>query len=130
METATPDVYRSICPSRQVLKRVGDKWTVLIIGILERGTIRFGSLRREVEGISQKMLTQTLRNLERDGLIKRKVYAEVPVRVEYSLTEMGRSLIPVLKPLIQWSEAHLFEIEKAQNEFDRVQKDSDLSNDK
>ena len=121
MEAATPNVYKSICPSRQVLKRVGDKWTVLIIGILERGTIRFGSLRREVEGISQKMLTQTLRNLERDGLIKREVFAEVPVRVQYSLTEMGRSLIPVLKPLIQWSEAHLVEIEKAQQRFDDVQ---------
>ena len=126
METATPDVYRSVCPSRQVLKRVGDKWTVLIIGILERGTIRFGSLRREVEGISQKMLTQTLRNLERDGLIKREVFAEVPVRVQYSLTKMGRSLIPVLKPLIQWSEAHLIEIEKAQQEFDEAQNNTTL----
>ena len=125
MET-TPNVYRSICPSRQVLKRVGDKWTVLIIGILERGTVRFGSLRREVEGISQKMLTQTLRNLERDGLIEREVFAEVPVRVQYSLTEIGRSLIPVLKPLIQWSEAHLIEIEKAQQEFDEAQKDTAL----
>ena len=126
METATPNVYRSICPSRQVLKRVGDKWTVLIIGILERGTVRFGSLRREVEGISQKMLTQTLRNLERDGLIEREVFAEVPVRVQYSLTKIGRSLIPVLKPLIQWSEAHLIEIEKAQQEFDEAQKDTAL----
>ena len=124
METATPNVYRSICPSRQVLKRVGDKWTVLIIGILERGTIRFGSLRREVEGISQKMLTQTLRSLERDGLIKRKIFAEVPVRVEYSLTEMGNSLIPVLKPLIQWSEANLVEIEEAQQKFDEAQNNS------
>ena len=126
METATPNVYRSICPSRQVMKRVGDKWTVLIIGILERGTVRFGSLRREVEGISQKMLTQTLRNLERDGLIEREVFAEVPVRVQYSLTKIGRSLIPVLKPLIQWSEAHLIEIEKAQQEFDEAQKDTAL----
>ncbi|MEN9520559.1 MAG: hypothetical protein RLZZ381_3147 [Cyanobacteriota bacterium] len=121
MEAINPDVYKSICPSRQVLKRVGDKWTVLIIGILERGTIRFGTLRREIEGISQKMLTQTLRNLERDGLIKREVFAEVPVRVEYSLTELGRSLLPVLKPLIKWSEEHLKEIEAMQSQFDRVQ---------
>lgn len=121
MEAATPDVYKSICPSRQVLKRVGDKWTVLIMGILERGTIRFGSLRREIEGISQKMLTQTLRNLERDGLIKRQIFAEVPVRVEYSLTELGKSLIPVLKPLIQWSETNLDKIEEAQAKFDEAQ---------
>lgn len=121
MEAATPDVYKSICPSRQVLKRVGDKWTVLIMGILERGTIRFGSLRREIEGISQKMLTQTLRNLERDGLIKREIFAEVPVRVEYSLTELGKSLIPVLKPLIQWSESNLDKIEEAQAKFDKAQ---------
>ena len=124
MDAVTPDPYRSICPSRQVLKRIGDKWTVLIMAILERGTVRFGSLRREVEGISQKMLTQTLRSLERDGLIKREVFAEVPVRVEYSLTEMGQSLIPVLKPLILWSEAHLFEIEKAQQKFDEAQTNS------
>ena len=121
MEAATPNVYKSVCPSRQVLKRVGDKWTVLIMGILEHRTIRFGSLRREIEGISQKMLTQTLRNLERDGLIKREIFAEVPVRVEYSLTELGKSLIPVLKPLIQWSESNLDKIEEAQAKFDEAQ---------
>lgn len=124
MKKATPDVYKSVCPSRQVLKRIGDKWTVLIIGILERGTIRFGTLRREIEGISQKMLTQTLRNLERDGLVKREMYAEVPVRVEYSLTELGKSLLPVLKPLINWSEKHLKEIEAVQNQYDRTQNDA------
>ena len=120
MEAATPDAYKCICPSRQVLRRIGDKWTVLIIGILERGTIRFGTLRREIEGISQKMLTQTLRNLERDGLIKREVFVEVPVRVEYSLTELGKSLLPVLKPLIKWSEDHLKEIEAIQSQYDET----------
>ena len=122
MNALTPDVYKSICPSRQVLKRTGDKWTVMIMGILERGTIRFGSLKREIEGISQKMLTQTLRNLERDGLIEREVFAEVPVRVEYSLTELGESLIPVLKPLITWSETNLAMIEEAQIKYDEAQK--------
>jgi DNA-binding HxlR family transcriptional regulator len=121
METGTPDVYKSICPSRQVLKRIGDKWTVLIIGILEHGTIRFGTLRREIAGISQKMLTQTLRNLERDGLVKREVFLEVPVRVEYSLTELGKSLLPVLKPLIKWSEDHLKEIQGIQHQYDETQ---------
>jgi DNA-binding HxlR family transcriptional regulator len=121
METRTPDVYKFICPSRQVLKRIGDKWTVLIIGILERGTIRFGTLRREIAGISQKMLTQTLRNLERDGLVKREVFLEVPVRVEYSLSELGKSLLPVLKPLMEWSEDHLKEIQRIQNQYDETQ---------
>jgi DNA-binding HxlR family transcriptional regulator len=123
MAAATPDVYKSICPSRQILKRIGDKWTVLIVGILERGTFRFGTLRREIEGISQKMLTQTLRDLERDGLVKREIFAEVPVRVEYSLTELGKSILPVLKPLIKWSEYHLIEIEEAQANFDEAQND-------
>ena len=118
METETPDVYNPKCPSRQVLSRMGDKWTALILGILQRGTIRFGALKREVSGISQKMLTQTLRNLERDGLVERRIFAEVPVRVEYSLTELGNSLLPVLVPLIQWSEEHLKEIEVARRQFD------------
>jgi DNA-binding HxlR family transcriptional regulator len=121
METPTPDVYNLICPSRQLLSRVGDKWTALVIGILERGTVRFGVLRREITGISQKMLTQTLRNLERDGLIERRIFAEVPVRVEYSLTELGKSLVPVLTSLIQWSESHLAKIEAAQKQFDQIQ---------
>ena len=123
MTATNPDVYNSLCPSRQVLKRIGDKWTVLIMGRLELGKVRFGTLRREIQGISQKMLTQTLRNLERDGLVKREVFAEVPVRVEYSLTLLGNSLIPVLKPLIQWSEVHLKEIEAAQMEYDTIQDD-------
>jgi DNA-binding HxlR family transcriptional regulator len=120
METSTPNAYNSACPSRQVLSRVGDKWTALVIGILERGTVRFGVLRREITGISQKMLTQTLRNLERDGLIERRIFAEVPVRVEYSLTELGKSLVPVLTSLIQWSESHLTEIEAARRQFDEM----------
>jgi DNA-binding HxlR family transcriptional regulator len=126
MEAATPDVYKSICPSRQVLKRVGDKWSILIVSMLEDRIIRFGSLQREIEGISQKMLTQTLRNLERDGLIQREVFAEVPVRVEYSLTEIGNSLIPILKPLIQWSEGNLAKIAEAQIQFDEAQNNSTL----
>ncbi len=115
-----PDVYNPKCPSRQVLSRIGDKWTALIVGILQQETTRFGSLKRQVSGISQKMLTQTLRNLERDGLVERRVFAEVPVRVEYSLTELGKSLLPVLIPLMQWSEEHLKKIEVAQRQFDEA----------
>jgi DNA-binding HxlR family transcriptional regulator len=114
MESQTPDIYNSACPSRQVLSRIGDKWVALIIGVLQRGTIQFGALKREATGISQKMLTQTLRNL-----VERRVIAEVPVRVEYSLTELGKSLLPVLVSLMQWSEEHLKEIEASQRQFDR-----------
>lgn len=126
METQIPDVYNPKCPSRQVLSRIGDKWTALIIGIMQRGTIRFGALKREVSGISQKMLTQTLRNLERDGLVERRIFAEVPVRVEYSLTELGKKLLPVLVPLMQWSEENLKAIEVAQRQFDEAHKNSSV----
>ncbi|MGH3168616.1 MAG: winged helix-turn-helix transcriptional regulator [Trebonia sp.] len=84
--------YRADCPTRQILDRIGDRWTVLIVGVLWDGPARFSELRRRVEGVSQKMLTQTLRGLERDGLVRRTVYPEVPVRVEYALTEAGRTL--------------------------------------
>jgi DNA-binding HxlR family transcriptional regulator len=118
METSKPDVYNSVCPSRQVLSRIGDKWSVLVMIILARGTMRFGVMRREITGISQKMLTQTLRNLERDGLIERQIFAEVPVRVEYSMTDLGKSLVPILISLIEWSEYRLLEIEGARRRFD------------
>src|ERR1700752_2710987 len=81
------DPYRADCPTRRILDRIGDRWTVLIVGALLEDDARFSELRRRIEGISQKMLTQTLRGLERDGLVRRTVYPEVPVRVEYTLTE-------------------------------------------
>ncbi len=86
METTIkrPDVYAEDCPTRQVLDRIGDKWTTLIIGLLHERPMRFSELQRRIAGISQKMLTQTLRMLERDGLIRRTVYAEVPPRVDTS----------------------------------------------
>jgi len=82
--------YRADCPTRRILDRIGDRWTVLIVGALWDGSARFSELRRRIEGVSQKMLTQTLRGLERDGLVRRTVYPEVPVRVEYTLTEVPR----------------------------------------
>jgi len=84
--------YRADCPTRRILDRIGDRWTVLIVGALWDGSARFSQLRRRIEGVSQKMLTQTLRGLERDGLVRRTVYPEIPVRVEYALTEAGRTL--------------------------------------
>lgn len=99
------------CPSRLVLDRIADKWTALIIQILARGTIRYATLQREIGGISQKMLTQTLRSLERDGLVQRTVHPVVPPKVEYSLTRLGRTLIEPLHALCHWSEKHLAELQ-------------------
>lgn len=113
-----PDVYSAICPSRDLLSRLGDKWSALVIGILAHGTARFGALKREASGISQKMLTQTLRQLERDGLIRRELFAEVPPRVEYSLTALGESVVPVLMPLLEWAEVKWPTVKAAQKRFD------------
>ncbi|WP_297859074.1 helix-turn-helix domain-containing protein [Meiothermus sp.] len=92
------------CPSNQVLDMVADKWSVLVIYTLKRGTLRHGELFHLIEGISQKMLTQTLRNLQKNGLITRKVYAAVPPHTEYTLTPLGYSLHEVLAPLCRWAE--------------------------
>ena len=101
------------CGSRKVLDRIADKWTALIICALIEGTKRSGDLRRTVSGISQKMLTQTLRSLENDGLVTRKVYPVVPPMVEYSLTPLGRSLTEPLEAICHWAEKHLPELEAA-----------------
>lgn len=111
--------YRADCPTRHILDRIGDRWTVLIVGALWDGNARFSELRRRVEGISQKMLTQTLRALERDGLVERTVYPEVPVRVEYALTEAGLTLREPLRALEQWSIAHLGDVSQSQEAYDR-----------
>lgn len=110
--------YRADCPTRRILDRIGDRWTVLIVGALWDGSVRFSQLRRRVEGISQKMLTQTLRGLERDGLVRRTVHPEVPVRVEYALTEAGRTLREPLRALEEWSIAHLGEVSASQEAYD------------
>src|SRR5258708_36599726 len=99
------------CPSRLVLARIADKWTAIIIQLLSKKTMRYAELHREIGGISQKMLTQTLRSLERDGLVQRKVYPVVPPRVEYSLSRLGRTLIEPLRGLCRWSEKHLAELQ-------------------
>jgi DNA-binding HxlR family transcriptional regulator len=113
------DVYNQNCPTRMVLDRIADKWTVLIVGALESHTKRFGELRREVGGVSQKMLTQTLRGLERDGLVARMVYASVPPKVEYSLTELGRTLVPILEEIRNWSEKNIEDVLKARTVHDK-----------
>jgi DNA-binding HxlR family transcriptional regulator len=113
------DAYNECCPTRMVLDRIADKWTVLIVGALEEKTKRFGELRREVGGVSQKMLTQTLRGLERDGVVVRTVYASVPPKVEYSLTRLGRTLVHILEEIRKWSELNIEDVLKARDDFDR-----------
>jgi DNA-binding HxlR family transcriptional regulator len=95
---------------REVLDRIGDKWTVLIISTLGGGPLRYSELQASIPGISQRMLTQTLKNLERDGLITRTAYAEVPPRVEYELTDLGRSLMNAVMAMAGWAAAHHSEI--------------------
>jgi len=112
------DVYNAHCPTRMVLDRIADKWTVLIVGALENKTKRFGELRREVGGVSQKMLTQTLRGLERDGLVTRVVYASVPPKVEYSLTELGKTLVRTLEAIREWSEGNIEDVLRARDDYD------------
>jgi len=100
------NVMNEQCPSRKVLDRIADKWTSLVIYALSEGTLRYGELQRSIGGVSQKMLTQTLRSLEDDGLVARKVYPVVPPMVEYSLTALGRTLIEPLTAIRKWAEAH------------------------
>lgn len=105
--------YQADCPTRRILDRIGDRWTVLIVGVLSEGSARFSELSRQIEGVSQKMLTQTLRGLERDGLVRRTVYPQVPVRVEYELTTAGNTLCEPLRALQDWAIAHEAEIAEA-----------------
>lgn len=121
METiAEPTALSGNCPTRELLDRIADKWTTLIIGLLGEagGPLRFGELRRRIAGISQKMLTQTLRDLERDGIVARTLYPVIPPRVEYALTPLGRTLREPLGALHRWAEEHMAEVRAAQQTFD------------
>lgn len=103
---------------RGVLDRVGDKWSLLTMITLEAGPLRYGRLKRQVVGVSQRMLTLTLRQLERDGLVTRTVYPQIPPRVEYELTELGATLIQPARGIVHWALANYGEIEHAREEFD------------
>ncbi|WP_029150527.1 winged helix-turn-helix transcriptional regulator [Microbacterium indicum] len=111
------DPYVSDCPSRRLLDRIGDRWTVLVVGALSDGPRRFSEIARRVDGISQKMLTQTLRGLEQDGLVTRTVTAAVPVRVDYELTDSGRSLQGPLRALEEWAIEHMSPVLAARERF-------------
>jgi DNA-binding HxlR family transcriptional regulator len=110
-----------------VLDRVADKWTVLIIRRLSNGTLRFAQLRRAVDGISQKVLTNTLRGLERDGIVTRRIYASVPPKVEYSLTTLGRSLCGLVEGICGWAEANIKLVEGAREVYDRTPREVSAS---
>jgi DNA-binding HxlR family transcriptional regulator len=112
-------VRPSNCRVREVLDRVGDKWSLYVIETLGGGTRRFRDLRRMIDGISQRMLTVTLRNLERDGLVTRTVHPTIPPRVEYALTPMGRTLLETVCALLRWADDHLPEIDAARAAYDR-----------
>ena len=115
-----PNAYHANCPTRQILDRIADKWTVLLLGLIEQRPMRFNQLRRDIEGLSQKMLSQTLKGLERDGLVTRTAFPTVPVTVEYAITPLGRTLAQALAPLSEWAVAHIGEILDAREAYDRA----------
>lgn len=112
------DAFLAACPSRQVLARISDKWVTLILVALAAGPLRYSDLGRTIAGVSQKMLTQTLRTLERDGLVSRAVTPSVPVRVDYQLTLLGESLMIAVNALKTWAEEHIREVEASRAAYD------------
>ena len=113
------NVFDPGCPSRAVLEALAEKWALLLVHVLADGPARTAQLRRRVGGISEKMLIQTLRRLERNGFVARRAFAEVPPRVEYSLTTLGASLSEPITALDRWVERHIRDIDIARREFDR-----------
>jgi DNA-binding HxlR family transcriptional regulator len=116
------DAFMVECPTRQLLDSVSDKWVGLVLCALGEGSKRHSELARRIAGVSQKMLTQTLRTLERDGLVTRTVTPSVPVRVDYELTPLGRSLLPVMVGIKDWAEARMDEVNVARHAYDEAQR--------
>ncbi|MEU1242669.1 helix-turn-helix domain-containing protein [Micromonospora parva] len=112
------DAFLEGCPTRELLGRLTDKWVALVIPALAGGPLRHGELARRIAGVSQKMLTQTLRTLERDGLVTRTVTLSVPVRVDYALTPLGHELFPVMVAIKNWAETHMDRVFDARTQFD------------
>ncbi len=113
------NVYASACPTRMIFDRLSDKWALLILHRLCPAPVRFNQLLREIDGISQKMLSQTLKNLERDGLINRQAFPTVPVTVEYSITPLGKTLASTVNVLIHWAQDHGDAVLAAQAAYDQ-----------
>ena len=116
------DAFMAECPTRQLLDSVSDKWVGLVLCALGEGSKRHSELARRIAGVSQKMLAQTLRTLERDGLITRTVTPSVPVRVDYDLTPLGRTLVPVMAGIKDWAEARMDEVNTARHAYDEAQR--------
>lgn len=112
------DVFVQECPSREIMQRLGDKWTPLVLLALAGGPQRFSALRQRVGSVTPKVLTHTLRNLERDGLVQRTVFAQVPVRVDYELTDLGQGILEPMEILRLWSEEHVPKVLAARERFD------------
>src|SRR5919204_6285402 len=112
------DAYLAACPSRQLLDQISSKWVSLILSALADGPRRYSDLARTIAGVSQKMLTQTLRSLERDGLVEREITPAVPVRVEYALTPLGASLLPIVHAIKEWAEDHMDRVNAARAAYD------------
>lgn len=112
------DVYAAECPTRQLLDRIADKWSALILLLLGQDALRFNAMKHRIPGISQKMLSQTLRSLERDGLVARRVEPTVPVSVIYTITPLGRGLLGALSAMIDWAETCMVEVMAAQRAYD------------
>jgi DNA-binding HxlR family transcriptional regulator len=112
------DAYMATCPARQLLDSLADKWVTLVLSALADGPQRYSELARRIAGVSQKMLTQTLRGLERDGLVVRTITPSVPVRVDYELTSLGRSVIPVVRAIKDWAESNIEAVHAARDAYD------------
>lgn len=124
MSSSPWNVMLATCPSRTSLARIANKWTAMIVIALGESRLRFGELRTEVAGISGKVLAETLRDLERDGLVRRYAYDEMPPRVEYELTELGTTLREPLGALGRWAERHFDEVQAARDRYDARQEDA------
>jgi DNA-binding HxlR family transcriptional regulator len=119
-DRAVYNAYVAECPSRQVLDALSDKWVTLVLTALADSPRRYSELSRTIAGVSQKMLTQTLRTLERDGLVSRAITVSVPVRVDYELTPLGRTLLPVVRAIKDWSETHIAAVHAARAAYDQA----------
>jgi DNA-binding HxlR family transcriptional regulator len=118
MVQPTWNVMVATCPSRTSLARIANKWTAMIVIALSHGPLRFGEVRQAVDGISGKVLADTLRDLERDGIVSRTPYDQMPPRVDYELTDLGRTLREPLTALGRWAEAHIEDVERARDAYD------------
>jgi DNA-binding HxlR family transcriptional regulator len=125
MRKGTPCILDQTNTSRKTLDLIADKWVILVLFALRNGTRRFAQMHRDIGGITQKMLIQTLRNLERDGLVSRKVYPVVPPKVEYRLSPLGDSLAPVLNAIVDWSHGNLEKVRAARAAYEKKHKEKD-----